>query len=101
MRSELQWRIALPVMCLVLALLAIPLSRLKPRQGRYDRIWIAVLIYFLYFNLISTGKAWIARGTMPAALGLWWVHVVVGLIVFGVLLGPSLLHRLRYRVQRL
>jgi lipopolysaccharide export system permease protein len=101
MRSELQWRIALPVMCLVLALLAIPLSRLKPRQGRYDRVWIAVVVYFLYFNLISTGKAWIARGTMPAALGLWWVHGVVGVIVLGAILGPGLVNRLRYRVRGL
>jgi lipopolysaccharide export system permease protein len=97
LRAELEWRIAMPVMCIVLALLAIPLSRLRPRQGRYDRVWIAVVIYFLYFNLISTGRSFIARGKMPAALGLWWVHVVVILLALAVVSGPGLLSRLRHQ----
>jgi lipopolysaccharide export system permease protein len=101
MRAELQWRIAMPVMCMVLALLAIPLSRLRPRQGRYDRIWIAILVFFFYFNLISTGKTWIARGRVPPVLGLWWVHVVMGLVVLLVIMGPELAARLRYKVRGL
>lgn len=98
-RAELHWRIALPMMCLVLAVLAIPLSRLRPRQGRYDRIWIAVVIYFLYFNLVSTGRSWLAHGRMPEALGLWWVHVVVVVIALLVIMGPGLGARLRYHVR--
>src|SRR2546430_17378466 len=50
------------------------LFRSKPRQGRYARVWLAVVIFFLYVNLISVGKAWIARGTIPEFLGLWWTH---------------------------
>jgi lipopolysaccharide export system permease protein len=95
-RAELQWRIALPIMCLVLALIAVPLSRLKPRQGRYARIWLAVLIFFLYYNLAAAGKTWLARGTLPQPVGLWWTHVAVLLLAFGVLLAPGALHRLRY-----
>src|SRR5207248_784624 len=33
-RAELHWRIALPTMCIVLTLLAVPLARLRPRTGR-------------------------------------------------------------------
>lgn len=99
MLAELQWRIATPVMCLVLAVLAIPLARLKPRQGRYDRVWIAVVLYFVYFNLATTGKSWLARGVMPATLGLWWVHILVVLLVLLLLLGPELVARLRHRVR--
>ena len=73
-RAELQWRIATPLMCLVLALIAVPLARLRPRQGRYARIWLALLIFLLYSQLISVGKVWIARGTLPPVLGLWWTH---------------------------
>ncbi|HET7755765.1 MAG TPA: LPS export ABC transporter permease LptF, partial [Steroidobacteraceae bacterium] len=47
-QSVLQWRIAMPLTCMVLALLAVPLARLKPRQGRYARVWLAVVIYFIY-----------------------------------------------------
>jgi lipopolysaccharide export system permease protein len=98
-RAELQWRIAMPIMCLVLALLAVPLARLRPRQGRYARVWIAVLIFFAYYNLAAAGKTWIARGSLPGTLGLWWTHVAVTLIALVVIFMPGLVHRLRYRVR--
>jgi lipopolysaccharide export system permease protein len=98
-RAELQWRVALPIMCLVLALLAVPLARLRPRQGRYARVWIAVLIFFVYYNLATAAKTWISRGTLPDVLGLWWTHAVVVLIALLVIFGPGLVHRLRYRAH--
>lgn len=98
-QGELHWRLALPVMCLVLALVAVPLSRLKPRQGRYARVWLAVLIYFLYSNLVSVGKVWIAHGKAPPWLGLWWTHVAVVALALLVIAGPGLRNRLRYRVR--
>ena len=96
-RAELHWRIALPIMCVVLTLLAVPLSRLRPRQGRFARVWLAVLIYLLYSNMISAGKVWIAHGTLPEYLGLWWVHATVVLIALGVIFAPGGLARLRNR----
>jgi lipopolysaccharide export system permease protein len=99
--AELHWRISMPIMCLVLALLAVPLSKLRPRQGRYARVWIAVLIFFIYYNLATTGRTWIARGTLPEALGLWWTHAVVALLALAVVLGPGLANRLRYRMRGL
>jgi lipopolysaccharide export system permease protein len=86
-------------MCLVLALLAVPLSRLRPRQGRYARVWLAVLIFFVYYNLATTGKTWIARGTVPEVVGLWWTHVVVAALALGVILAPGLINRLRYHLR--
>jgi lipopolysaccharide export system permease protein len=96
-RAELHWRVALPVMCVVLTLLAVPLSRLQPRQGRYARVWIAVLVYFVYSNLASAGKVWIARGTVPEALGLWWVHAAVVMLALAIIFVPGQLARLRHR----
>jgi lipopolysaccharide export system permease protein len=75
--AEWQWRVAAPVMVLVLAMLAIPLARLRPRQGRYARIWLGVVLYFVYFSLISAARVWIEKGLTPAWIGLWWVHLVV------------------------
>jgi lipopolysaccharide export system permease protein len=100
-RAELHWRISMPIMCMVLALLAVPLARLRPRQGRYARVWIAVLIFFLYYALASTGKTWIARGAAPEPLGLWWTHVVVALLALVVIMGPGVANRIRYRVRGL
>jgi len=98
-RAELDWRMAMPIMCLVLALLAVPLSRLKPRQGRYARVWLAVVIFFVYYNLAATGRTWIARGTVSPVVGLWWTHAVVALLALLVLAGPAVVNRLRYRVR--
>ena len=98
-RAELHWRLAMPLMCVVLALVAVPLARLKPRQGRYARVWLAVLIYLLYSNLISVGKVWIARGTVPQWLGLWWTHVAVVLLALLVITGPGIASRVRYRMR--
>jgi lipopolysaccharide export system permease protein len=100
-RAEYQWRIAMPIMCLVLALLAVPLSRLKPRQGRYARVWIAVVIFFLYYNLAASGRTWIVHGTLPEVAGLWWTHVAVALLALLIIVGPGVANRLRYRLRGL
>ena len=96
-QAMLQWRISMPLMCIVLTLLAVPLARLKPRQGRYSRVWIAVVVYLVYSNLISAGQAWIAHGAIPVALGLWWAHAAVLLLALAVVFAPQVARRLRYR----
>jgi lipopolysaccharide export system permease protein len=94
-RAELHWRVALPVMCVVLTLLALPLAHLRPRQGRFARVWLAVLVYLLYSNLVSAGKVWLARGTLPEILGLWWAHAAVVLLALAVIYAPGRLARRR------
>ena len=96
-RAELHWRVALPIMAVVMALIAIPLARLRPRQGRYARVGFAVLIFFVYINLMIAGKTWIAKGVTPEWLGLWWVHGVVALLAAAILFTPRWLAARRYR----
>jgi lipopolysaccharide export system permease protein len=100
-QAQLQWRIALPVMCLVLAVLAVPISHLRPRRGRLSRVWLAVLLFILYFLLLSYGRGAIERGTLPAILGLWWTHVVVVVTVLLITQLPVLLARLRNKTPPL
>ena len=69
----------------VLALLAVPLSRSQPRQGRYGRLAIGLLVFIIYFNLLSAGKAWIEKGSMPVAAGLWWAHGLMLLLALTLL----------------
>ncbi|MBI3171361.1 MAG: LPS export ABC transporter permease LptF, partial [Hydrocarboniphaga effusa] len=75
-QAELQWRIAAPVSVLLLALLAVPLSYASPREGRYGKLVLGLVVYLFYTNLLAAGQAWIANGYMPAAVGLWWVHAL-------------------------
>ena len=60
--AEFQWRLSTPLSALLLALLAIPLSRSKPRQGRYARMLAALVIYAVYFNLLDVGRTWVELG---------------------------------------
>ena len=75
-RAELAWRTAVPVMALVLMVLAVPLARLRPRQGRFARVGYAVLAYFLYSNMLAAVRVWIQKDSPGGQLGLWWVHLV-------------------------
>lgn len=74
--AELQWRASSPISLLVMMLLAVPLSRTRPRQGRYSGLLNAILIYVIYSNLLAASKVWIERGEIPAWAGLWWVHLL-------------------------
>ena len=80
-QSEFQWRLSLPLMALIVTLLAIPISELRPRQGRYGRIGVVILIYFIYSNLLSAGRTWIEKGWLTPVVGLWWCHALALLLV--------------------
>jgi lipopolysaccharide export system permease protein len=99
-QARFQWRLSMPLMCIVLTALAVPLARLRPRQGRYARVWVAPVVYVIYWNLISAGQQWIARGVVPVAVGLWWTHAAVGVLALAVIVGPRTVQRLRYRMAR-
>jgi lipopolysaccharide export system permease protein len=72
--AQLQYRTSTPLMALVLTLVAVPLSRLRPRQGRYARVGFAIVVYFVYSNLLYAAKVWLEKGDLPPVVGVWWVH---------------------------
>lgn len=75
-KAEIHWRLALIFSAPVMALLAFPLSYTTPRQGRYGKLAIGILLYAVYANLIITGRSMLEEGTIPNWLGLWWVHII-------------------------
>lgn len=78
--SELQWRIAIPLSAPILALIALSLSRIPPRKGRFHRLLPSIIIFILYYNLLTMCKRWVAQGTLDPHVGLWWVHGLFFLI---------------------
>ena len=80
-QAELQWRISIPLAALLLALLAVPLSYTSPREGRFGKIAIAILIYIPYANLLVLMRKWIAAGTVPPWVGLWPVHIAIACLI--------------------
>lgn len=84
--AEVQWRISIPLAALLLALLAVPLSYTSPREGRFGKIAIAILIYIPYANLLVLSRKWIASGAIPPWIGLWPVHIAVLILVIYLLI---------------
>lgn len=75
--GELQLRISITLSVFLLALLAIPLSYVKPRQGRFAKFLPAILIYIVYYNAFTVSKRGVATGFLPTWIGVWWVHIIV------------------------
>jgi len=75
-RVELQWRIAIPMVLVTLAIVAVPLSHMSPRQGRFGKVGYALVTYLVYVNLIVTTRAQLESGTLPMVVNFWWVHLV-------------------------
>jgi len=81
-QAELQWRFALPLATIIVAFMALPLSRAEPRSGRYGKLAVALILYLLYSNFLGVGKTWIVQQKVPLWVGMWWVHVIAMLFTF-------------------
>ncbi len=72
--AELQWRFSMPLSAFLLALLALPLSMVRPRQNRYLNLGPALLIYIVYFELLFVMRDCVQQKKALAGMGMWWVH---------------------------
>ncbi len=78
--SEIQWRLSIPLMALVLGLLAVPLSKVDPRRGKFAKMLPAIILYIIYANMMFIGRDMMTSKIVPVWLGLWWVHGVFFLL---------------------
>ena len=76
-RGELHWRLSLPVMTLILGVLAVPLSRSSPRQGRYLKLVPGLLLYLVYVVVLSAGRNQVTEEGANPYLVVWSIHAVV------------------------
>ncbi|WP_323847051.1 LPS export ABC transporter permease LptF [Microbulbifer magnicolonia] len=85
-RAFLHWRFSLPVLVMVVAVLAVPLSRTNPRQGRYAKMVPAVLLYITYLVILQGVRGAIEDGKIANPAAIWLVHppfLVLGLLLLG------------------
>ncbi|SDS04052.1 lipopolysaccharide export system permease protein [Pseudomonas asplenii] len=83
--AELQWRLSLPLLVFIVTLMAVPLSRVNPRQGRFLKLLPAILLYMAYLTMLISARGALEKGKLSPALGLWWVHVLFLAIGLGLL----------------
>ncbi|MBO1531835.1 LPS export ABC transporter permease LptF [Psychrobacter sp. F1192] len=97
-QGEIGYRFALPWLMIIAPMLAVPLAQVRPRQGRWLRLFPSILLFvscalgiISLKNAVSKGSvsvwayAWLILGFMALALYMNW--------------GSRMQHRVRVRIQ--
>lgn len=79
-QAAVQWRFSLPLMVIVVTLIAVPLSYVRPRQGRFAKLFPAIFLHIFYLSALISVQGMIEKGKLDPAIGLWVVHGVFLLI---------------------
>lgn len=96
--AELQWRFSTGISTVLMSLLAIPLSRVAPRRGKYGKVVAAIILFFLFYNLSLIAKTWVEKKVVGPLPGIWWVTALnAGLVLALLPTKPPLRHLLRRR----
>ncbi len=80
--AEIHWRLSVPISIPLLLLLAIPLSRVEPRQGKFARMLPAIAVYLTYMIAMLLTKGLIEDKKLPGILGFWWIHLLFAIFVY-------------------
>lgn len=82
--ATIHWRIALPIACIILTFIAVPLSVVNPRQGKFAKMLPALMLFLGYFLLLISMRSGIERQVLASGIGLWPIHffaLIIGLIL--------------------
>lgn len=80
-QAEFQWRLSALFICILLGLLAVLLNQYPFGQKKFTLVILAILIYFLYNNLLGISKSLVEREHLTPWIGLWWVHALLIIIL--------------------
>ena len=78
LRVYWHFKYAIPVACLVFALVAAPLGDRYAHLGSFAGIVIAIILVFLYNGVRSWGLAFGLAGTLPPGLAAWAQNIIFG-----------------------
>jgi LPS export ABC transporter permease LptG len=93
---QLNYRFALPVASLVLALVGVPLGLYSRKGGKSVGIMLTILLVFAYYIIMAFGLSLSKQGRLHPAIGLWLANAVF--TVAGVAMLAQL-RRVRARLQ--
>ena len=98
--AEIFWRLALPMMAMLLTLMAIPLSYVNPRIGRSFNLMVAILVFAIYYNWISFAQSNLAEGAIGLPFALLLTHGLMAVIVVFVFRRQLSIHGLLRTVRQ-
>ena len=90
----LHWRLSLLLIAPIICLIAFPLSKINPRQGRFARILPAIVLYLSYLVLLSSARSAVEKGELPPYPGIWSVHILFIMIGLSLYFGPAIKRQL-------
>lgn len=95
-KAELGYRLSMPWLILIAAVLATPLAQVNPRQGRWLRLLPAILIFVSCAIGIISLRTAVQKQKVSEYAYLW---LILGIMVFGLYLNwqSRVVHRLRYK----
>jgi lipopolysaccharide export system permease protein len=79
--AELEWRISLPLTCLLLAILACLFGEVPPRHSRYARLLPGILFLIAYINVLLVARGEVASSTIHRLPGIFSVHALCLLLI--------------------
>jgi lipopolysaccharide export system permease protein len=77
---ELHQRLALPLACLIMGLLGVPLGVQIRGSSRSTGLLMAVLVFVVYYALMSAGFAFGKRGHIPPMVGAYGPNLIFALL---------------------
>ncbi|WOT05741.1 LPS export ABC transporter permease LptF [Shewanella youngdeokensis] len=84
--AEFHWRLAIPFAIPLMTLIAVPMARVNNRQGKFAKMFPAILLYLGYFGLMVAGRKSLEDEVIPQYLGMWWIHgsaLAIGIMLLG------------------
>ena len=95
-QGELGYRLALPWLMIIAPMLAVPLAQVRPRQGRWLRLFPSILLFVSCALGIISLKNAVSKGSVSVWAYAWLVLGFMGLALY-MNWGSRVQHRLRFR----
>ena len=89
LRVEIHKKFAIPVACLVFALVGLPLGITNRRGGRGSGFAVSLAIILGYYLLFNTGENWAEQGRISAALAMWLPDALLAVLGGWLFLRPE------------
>ena len=97
-QGELGYRFALPWLMIIAPMLAVPLAQVRPRQGRWLRLFPSILLFVSCALGIISLKNAVSKGSVSVWAYAWFILGFMALALY-MNWGSRVQHRLRFRRQ--
>ena len=97
-QGELGYRFALPWLMIIAPMLAVPLSQVRPRQGRWLRLFPSILLFVSCVLSIISLKSAVSQGSVSVWVYAWLIGGFMALALY-MNWGSRIQHRLRVRQE--